>query len=79
MWLSLIRIVRKKNKKWWICVDFYNLNVTTNNDIHLSLFINEIVNIVVRNETYWFLDIVWQYHQISIALKDWYEIVFVIN
>lgn len=73
MWLSLIILVGKKNKNLWICADFLNLNVTTNNDIHLLLFIDEILNIVVGNETYRFLEDVSQYHQISIALKDWYN------
>jgi len=29
-WLSLIVIVLKNNKKLWICVDFQQLNATTN-------------------------------------------------
>jgi hypothetical protein len=60
-------------------MEFRKLNVTTNSDIHLFLIIDEILHIVVGNETYWFLNDVSQYHQISKALKDWYNIVFVIN
>jgi len=42
-------------------------------------FTNEVINTTTRCEVYNFLDGFFSYHQISIASKDQYKIVFVID
>jgi len=78
-WLSPIVIVPKKNGKLKIYIDFKKLNVATKKDPYSLPFIDEVLNTVARCETYSFLDGYSRYHQISIALKDKYKIVFVTN
>ncbi len=78
-WLSPIVVVPKKNGKLKICIDFKKLNVTTKKDPYPLLFIDEMLNTLVRYESYSFLDGYSGYHQISIALKDKYKTAFVIN
>jgi hypothetical protein len=78
-WLSPIVVVPKKNGKLIICIDFKKLNVATKKDPYPLPFTNEVLNIVVGYEAYFFLDGYLGYHQISVALEDKYKITFVIN
>jgi hypothetical protein len=78
-WLSPIVVVAKKNGKLRIYIHFKKLNVATKKDSYSLPFTNEMLNTVARCETYSFLDGYSRYHQISIALKDKYKIVFVTN
>ncbi len=55
-WLSPIIIVPEKNGKLKIYVDFKKLNVTTKKDSYPLLFTYEVLNTIVRYETYSFLD-----------------------
>jgi hypothetical protein len=77
--LSPIVVVPKKNDKLKNCIDFKKLNVTTKKDPYSLPFTNEMLNIVARYETYYFLDGYSGYHQISIVLEDRYKTTFVIN
>ncbi len=52
----------KKNGKLKICVNFKKLNVATKKDPYLLLFINEVINIVIRHEVYTFLNGFSKYH-----------------
>jgi hypothetical protein len=62
-----------------IYIDFKKLNATTKKDPYPLPFINEVMNIVVGYEAYYFLDGYLGYHQISIASKDKYKTTFVID
>jgi hypothetical protein len=77
--LSPIVVVFKKNGKLRICIDFKELNATTNKDPNPLPFINEMLNIVAGYETYSLLDGYLGYHQISMDLEDIYKITFVID
>ncbi len=79
IWLSPIVVVRKKNGKLRICVDFKKLNKANKKDPCPSAFFDEVLNTIVGYEVYSFLDGYSNYHQISIALKDRYKITFVID
>jgi hypothetical protein len=78
-WLSPIVVIPKKNGKLSFCIDFRKLNATTKKDPYPLLFMNEVLNIVVRYEAYSFLEGYSRYHQISITLEDRYKIAFVTN
>jgi hypothetical protein len=51
-WLSPVVVVPKKNGKLGICVDFKKLHAMTKKDLFPSSFIDEVLNIVARCETY---------------------------
>jgi len=76
-WLSPIVVVTKKNGKLRIYIDFRKLNATTKKDPYPLSFIDEVFNIVIGYNAYFFLDGYLGYHQISIALKDKYKVAFV--
>jgi hypothetical protein len=78
-WLSSIVVVTKKNSKFWICVDFSNLNIATKKDPYPLFFIEEVLNMVAGHEMYYFLDGFSNYHQIMIALEDRYKTTFIID
>jgi len=75
--LSPIVVVPKKNGKLQICLDFIKLNVATKKDPYPLRFTDEVLNIVIRYETYSFLNGYSRYHQIFIALKNRYKPTFV--
>jgi hypothetical protein len=77
--LSPIVGVPQKNGKLKIYIDFKILNVAIKKDPYPLPFISEMLNIVVRNETYFFLDGYLGYHQISIAPEDKYKITSIID
>jgi len=49
-------VVPKNNGKLRICIDFRKLNATTNKDLYLLPFIDEIINTIARHEIYTFVD-----------------------
>jgi hypothetical protein len=54
--LSPIVVVPKKNGKQKICIDFRKLNAITKKDPYPLPFTNEVLNIIVGYEAYFFLD-----------------------
>jgi len=68
-------------KKWQAknLYKFQKIKCSHKKDPYPLPFIGEMLNIVVRNETHFFLDGYSGYHQISIAPKDKYKIAFVID
>jgi len=54
-WLSPIVIVPKKNGKLKIYIDFRKLNATTNKDLYLLPFMDEVINTIMCMEfiTFW--------------------------
>jgi hypothetical protein len=55
-WLSPILVVPKKNGKFKICIDFKKLNGAIKKDPYPLHFIDEMLNIITRYDTYSFLD-----------------------
>jgi hypothetical protein len=78
-WLSRIVVIPKKNDKLRICINFIKLNAATKKEPYPLPFIDEILNTIIGYEAYSFLDGYSRYHQISIAPKDKYKIIFVTN
>ncbi len=79
IWLSSIMVVPKKNRRLGICLHFKKLNVVTKKDPYSLPFTNEVINTIVGDEVYTFMNEFSRYHQISIALEDQHKTTFVID
>ena len=63
-------IVKKKSKKWRVCVDFTDLNKACPKDPFLVPWIDQLVDATIGHSRISFLDAFQGYHQISLALSD---------
>ena len=70
-------MVKKKNGKWQVCVDFTDLNKTCPKDPFHMLRIDQLVNATVGHPQMSFLDAFQGYHQIPLALGDQEKTAFV--
>jgi len=70
-------LVKKKNEKLRVCVDYRQLNKHTRKDHFPLPFINTIVDEVAGNELFTFMDGYSGYNQISIAHEDWSKTAFI--
>ena len=69
-WLANTVVVKKKNGKWRVCVDFINLNKASPNDPFPMPKIDQLVDTTVSHLWMSFLDAFQGYHQIPLALDD---------
>ena len=69
-WLANILVVKKKNGKWRVCVDFTDLNKACPIDPFLMPLIHQLVDATVGHPRISFLDAFQGYHQIPLALSD---------
>ena len=67
-WLANPVLVRKKNGKWRLCVDYMGLNKACPKDLFPLPRIDQIVDSTSRCETLCFLNAYFGYHQI--AMKE---------
>ena len=63
-------VVKKKNGKWRVCVDFKDLNKTCSKDPFPLPRIDQLVDATVGHPQMSFLDAFQGYHQIPLALDD---------
>ena len=56
-WLTNIVVVKKKNGKWWVCVDFTNLNKACPKDPSPMSRIDQLVDAIVGHHQMSFLDV----------------------
>ena len=70
-------MVKKKNGKWQVCVDFTDLNKTCPKDPFHMPRIDQLVNATVGHPWMSFLDAFLGYHQIPLALGDQEKTAFV--
>ena len=61
-WLTNIVVVKKKNGKWWVCVDFTNLNKAYLKDPSPMSRIDQLVDAIVGHHQMSFLDVFQGYH-----------------
>jgi hypothetical protein len=66
-WFSPLFIVPKKNGKWRICVDYLNLKKATRKD---HFCIDRVLDILVGNQYFSFLDGFNGYNQIQISPQE---------
>jgi len=63
--LSNTVVVKKKNRKWKVCVDFTDLNRPCPKDPFLLPKIDQLVDATVEHQRMSFLDSFQDYHQIA--------------
>ena len=69
-WLVNTVVVKKKNGKWRVCVDFTDLNRACPKDPFPMSKINQLVDATYGHPRMSFLDTFQGYHQIALAIKD---------
>ena len=69
-WLANIVIVKKKNEKWQVFVDFTDLNMACLKDPFPVPKIDQLVNATFGHPRMSFLDVFQGYHQIALVPKD---------
>ena len=76
-WLANTMVVRKKNGKWRVCVDFTDLNKAYPKDLFPMPQIDQLVDATVGHPRMSFLDAFQGYYQIPLALEDQEKTAFV--
>ncbi|XP_065629984.1 uncharacterized protein LOC136067703 [Quercus suber] len=76
-WLVNTVVVKKKNGKWWICVDFTDLNKACPKDPFSMPRIDQLMDATMSHLRMSFLDAFQGYHQIPLTLDDQEKITFV--
>jgi hypothetical protein len=69
-WLANVVMVRKKNGKWWMCMDFIDLNKGCPKDDFPIARIDKIINSAVGCEMVALLNCFSRYHQIWLHKED---------
>ena len=69
-WLANTVVVRKKNSKWRVCVDFMDLNQACLKDPFSMPKIDQLVDATYGNPRMNFLDAFQDYNQIALAVED---------
>jgi hypothetical protein len=69
-WLANLVLVKKKNKKWRMCVDYTGLNKACPKDLFSLPRIDQVVDLTARCETLCFFDAYSGYHQIAMCIAD---------
>jgi hypothetical protein len=69
-WLANSVLVKKKNKKWRMCVDYTSLNKACPKDLFPLPCIDQVVDSTAGCETLCFLDAYSGYHKIAMCIAD---------
>jgi hypothetical protein len=70
VWLANTVLVKKKNRKWRICVDFTDLNKACRKDVFPFEMVDKIVDDAANSEMLSLLDMFSGYHQIRVRKED---------
>ena len=76
-WLANTVVVKKKTRKWRVCVDFTDLNKACLKDPFPMPRIDRLVDATVGHPRMSFLDAFQGYHQIPLALEDQEKTTFI--
>ena len=76
-WLANTVVVKKKSGKWWVCVDFIDLNKACPKDPFLMPRIDQLVDATAGHPRMSFLDAFQGYNQIPLVLGDQEKTAFV--
>lgn len=61
-WIANMVLVKKKNGKWQICIDFTDLNKTCLKDSYLLPWIDQLVDATLGHEILTFIDAFFSYN-----------------
>jgi hypothetical protein len=75
-WISSIVPIQKKDGRWWVCVDFRDLNRATPKDEYPMHVTETLINAVADNKILSFIDGNAGYNQIFMAPEDIYKTAF---
>ncbi|XP_050281619.1 uncharacterized protein LOC126722504 [Quercus robur] len=78
-WLANTLVVKKKNSKWRVCVDFTDLNRACPKDPFPMPKIDQLVDATYGHPRMSFLDVFQGYHQIALAAEDQEKTTFIIS
>ena len=76
-WLANVVVVPKKEGKWWVCIDYTNLNNACPKDSFPLPRIDQIVDSTVGQGMLFFFDAFSGYHQIPMAPANEEKIAFI--
>lgn len=76
-WLANTVVVRKKNEKWRVCVDFTDLNRACPKNPFPMTKIDQLVDATYGHPRMSFLDAFQDYHQIALAAEDQEKTTFI--
>ena len=76
-WLANTMVVKKKNGKWRVCVDFIDLNKACPKDPFPMPRIDQLVDAILGHHRMSFLEVFQGYHYIPLALNDQENTAFV--
>ena len=76
-WLANTVVVKKKNDKWRVCVDFTDLNRACPKDPFPMPKIDQLVNATYGHPRMSFLDAFQGYHQIALVVEDQEKMAFI--
>ena len=76
-WLANTMMVKKKNGKWRVCIDFMDLNKACLKDPFPMPRIDQLVDVTAGHPWMSFLNAFQGYHQIPLALEDQEKTTFV--
>ena len=76
-WLANTVVVKKKNGKWRVCVDFTNLNRACLKDPFSMPKIDQLVDAICGHSRMSFLDAFQGYHKIALAVEDQEKTTFI--
>ena len=76
-WLANTVVVKKKNGKWWVCVEFTDLNKACSKDPFPMPWIDQLIDATIGHPWMSFLDVFQRYHQIPLTLDDQEKTTFV--
>ena len=76
-WLANTVVVKKKNGKWRVCVDFTDLNRACPKDPFPMPKIDQLVNATYGHPRMSFLDDFQGYHQIALVVEDQEKMAFI--
>lgn len=69
-WLANVAFVKTANRKWWVYIDFTDLNQACPKDRYPLPWIDNLVDSTSGHKLYNFLDTFSEYHQIFMAKED---------
>lgn len=76
-WLSNTVVVKKKNRKWRVCIDFTDLNKACPKDLFPLPKIDQLVDATSGYQRMSFLNAFQGYHQIAMNLADQEKMAFI--